>query len=117
MVRVKNVSRTTRAEIKQVLRFRYEDGDKLPALLPDILCHLKAFCPDLITDGSKPLRAVWAGFQPTHLEVIVTTHHNCMPIGQRFWENRQKVNEAIYRAVQEHKMQFETRVFPGELQN
>jgi small-conductance mechanosensitive channel len=151
--RVKNISRVKMCQVKQLLRFRYEDADKFPTLLPAILEEIKDACPEAITDGSRPFRAIWTAYKEYYLEVTVDTHFNVRwpgrrstvlvhgggllsspnshlfissqspaivsyyhkqikPIGQAFQENRQKVLEAIYRAVKKNKLEFVTAFYP-----
>ena len=99
--RIRNISRTNQCRVQQVLRFHYEDALKLPKILDDIIDEIKiSCCPDVIVDGSKPLRAVWTEYGDTHLKVLVTAHfHNIKPIGKKFCTMRQKCLLAIYRAV------------------
>jgi small-conductance mechanosensitive channel len=66
--RVKNVSRVKMCQIKQLLRFRYEDAKKFNQLLPSILDEIKTACPKAITDGSRPFRAIWTGYREDYLE-------------------------------------------------
>jgi small-conductance mechanosensitive channel len=66
--RVKNVSRVKMCQVKQSLRFRYEDAEKFDQLLPSILEEIKEACPKAITDGSRAFRAVWAGYREDYLE-------------------------------------------------
>lgn len=58
MQRVKNISRTNQCRVQQTLRFHYEDALKLPKILDDIIDEIKVSCPELISDGSRTLRAV-----------------------------------------------------------
>ena len=97
--KVKNVSRIRQCQVRQVLRFHYEDADKIPDLLEDIREEIKQACPRLITDNSRPFRVFWTNFNNDHLEVVVDTHHNIAPIGDAYWNNRQAVLMAISRAV------------------
>jgi small-conductance mechanosensitive channel len=66
--RVKNVSRVKMCQIKQSLRFRYEDARKFEQLLPSILEEIKEACPKAITDGSRPFRCFWIGYREDYLE-------------------------------------------------
>mmetsp|Transcript_13999 Transcript_13999/g.20681 ORF Transcript_13999/g.20681 Transcript_13999/m.20681 type:complete len:421 (+) Transcript_13999:48-1310(+) len=110
MQRVHNLSRIERCRVKQELRFRYEDADKIPLLLPDILQEIKNVCPESITDGSRPWRALWTGYEDYYLPVTIDVHFDLPPIGQKYWENRQRVMEAIYRAVKRHNIRFASSV-------
>lgn len=55
MQRVRNLSRCTVCQIKQTLRFDYDDAEKLPKCLSDMMDEIKASCKDVISDGSKPV--------------------------------------------------------------
>jgi hypothetical protein len=50
------------------LRFHYEDADKIPALLESIKSEIRAACPRLVDDGTRPFRVFWTGFKEDHLE-------------------------------------------------
>lgn len=113
--RVKNISRVKMCQIKQFLRFRYEDAEKFPQLLLSILEEIKESCPAAITDGSRPFRACWTGYREDYLEVMVDTHYNLKPIGTKYWNNREKVMEAIYRAAKKSNVQFVTTYHPQPL--
>jgi hypothetical protein len=43
---------------------------------------------------------------------MVDTHFNVKPIGTEYWNNRQKVMEAIYRAAENNQVQFVTTFYP-----
>jgi small-conductance mechanosensitive channel len=78
--RVKNVSRVKMCQVKQSLRFRFEDAEKFDKLLPSILDEIKTACPKAITDGSRPFRAVWTGYREDYLEgkkIVVVADLNC----------------------------------------
>eukprot|EP00978_Attheya_sp_CCMP212_P023728 scaffold73224_cov58-Attheya_sp.AAC.2 len=106
--RVVNLSRAKKCQVQQKLRFNYIDAEKLPALLEDILAEIKASCPDLITDGSRPFRAHWRDYRDDFLEVVVDCHFNLKPTGNVYWENKQRVLHAIDRAVKKSKIKFYT---------
>jgi len=67
--KVSNVSRVRQSQVKQTLRFHYEDAAEIPALLEDIRTEIKKACPRLITDNSRPFRVFWTNFNEDHLEV------------------------------------------------
>ena len=64
-------------------------------------------CPKLITDGTRSFRAHWENFEADHLQVVVDAHFLIKPIGNEYHENRQRVLEAIYRAVKKTGVHFE----------
>ena len=106
--KLSNLSRLTKCQVKQVLRFEYKDINKLPKLCDDIKSEIMAVCPELITDGSRPFRAHWVGYEEFSVNVVVEAHFQIRPLGDSYWNNRQKVLEAINRAVVKNDVQFVT---------
>jgi small-conductance mechanosensitive channel len=104
--RLSNLSRQKQCQVKQILRFHYDDAEQIPVLLESIRSEIKKACPRLITDSSRPFRVFWTGYKEDHLEVMVDTHHNIAPIGDAYWQNRQNVLLAISRAVKKHDLEF-----------
>lgn len=96
--------------MKQTLRISYEDASKIPALLQNIKDEIQQSCPKLITDGSRTFRAHWENFEDDHLQVVVDCHFTIKPTGSEYYENRQNVLEAIYRAVKKTGVHFEVNV-------
>jgi small-conductance mechanosensitive channel len=104
--RISNLSRQKQCQVKQTLRFNYDDAEQIPALLESIRSEIKKACPRLVTDSSRPFRVFWTGYKEDHLEVMVDTHHNIAPIGDAYWQNRQNVLLAISRAVKNNGLEF-----------
>ncbi len=116
--RVSNLSRIQKSQVKQTLRFEYKDADKLPLLVEDIKEEIKSACPLLISDGSRPFRVHFTGFGSDHCEVRVNAHFNIKPVGDEYWDNRQRVILAEYwdnrqrvilaiqKAVKKHGVEF-----------
>ena len=104
--RVQNLSRTKTCQVKQTLWFKYEDIDKVPAVMEAIKEEIKQSCPELIKDGSRPFRAVWTTFQNDHLEAVVNVHFNLKPIGDAYHNNRQVVLQAVARAAKKNGVEF-----------
>ena len=117
MQQVTNLSRVKRCQITQQLRFRYEDAEKLDALLPDILEEIKVTCPETITDGTRPFRAHFTDFREDHLRVRINVHFNIPPIGEAYWNNRDACLKAIHRAVKRNGVEFVTGLYPNGLNN
>eukprot|EP00956_Cyclotella_meneghiniana_P027050 scaffold59883_cov66-Cyclotella_meneghiniana.AAC.3 len=107
--RIYNLSRTPRSQVKQTLRISYNSASKIPTLLQNIKEEIQKSCPKLITDGSRSFRAHWENFEADHLQVVVDTHFMITPSGNEYYENKQKVLEAIYRAVKNTGVEFEIR--------
>jgi len=84
----------------------YDDAAKIPKLLDSIKEEIKKDCPKLITDGSRPFRANWRGYEVDHLQVVVDCHFTIKPTGNEYWENRQTMLEAINRAAEKSGVQF-----------
>jgi small-conductance mechanosensitive channel len=107
--RVTNISRIRKCQVKQILRFDYDEADKFPALFETIKKEVKAVCPTVIVDGTRPFRIVWSDFKSSHLEVTVDLHFNIKPSGDVYHENKQRCLMAIYRAVKSHGMKLVLR--------
>jgi small-conductance mechanosensitive channel len=97
-----NVSRLTKSQVEQKIRIAYKDLKKIPKLIEDIKNVIHFSCPTLIKDGSRPFRVVWTGYEDDHLTVLVTTHFNLSPLGEEYWNNRQKVLDAIALASEKN---------------
>ena len=106
--KLSNLSRLTKSQVKQVLRIDYKDVNKVSKLCDDIKTEIAAACPALINDGSRPFRAHWVGYEDLSLNVVVEAHFNIRPIGDDYWDNRQKVLLAINRAVEKNGVAFVT---------
>jgi len=102
--RVYNLSRTPQSQVKQTLRIRYEDASKIPLLLETIKEEIRTDCDKLIPGR---LRAHWSNFEDDHLQVVVDAHFSIKPTGGEYHDNRQKVLQAIYRAVKKTGVSFE----------
>lgn len=103
---IRNLSRVQISSVKQELRFKYSDADKIPKLMEDIKNEIKVACPEVIVDGSRPFRAYWTGYGTLGLEVHVEAHFRIKLLGVPFWENRQKMLVAINDAVKKNGMEF-----------
>ena len=103
---VSNLSRVRQCQVKQVLRFSYKDADKMKTLTEQIKEEIRLVCPDLITDGSRPFRAVWSNYGDKYLEVTVDAHFSIKPVGNAYWNNRMEVLMAIHRAAKKVEVAF-----------
>lgn len=112
MQRVTNLSRVTKCQVKQTLRIKYEDAEKLEKFLPDILKEIKAACPKVITSGVRPFRAYLTNFKEDHLQISVDTHHQLPPMGEVYWKNRHECLLAIYRAAKKNDIEFVSGYYP-----
>lgn len=110
--KVSNLSRIRQSQVKQTLRFHYEDANVLPQLLEDIKTEIRAASPRLITDSSRPFRAFWTDYCEDYLEVMIDTHFHIAPFSDAYWINRQNVLMAITRAIAKHGVEL----VPGKRQ-
>mmetsp|Transcript_13881 Transcript_13881/g.20245 ORF Transcript_13881/g.20245 Transcript_13881/m.20245 type:complete len:442 (+) Transcript_13881:123-1448(+) len=110
--RVCNMSRIVMCRVRPTLHFRFSDADKVPRVLEDIQEEIKKSCPELITDGSRPFRAIWTDIKDDHLETFIDCHFHLPPIGKKYWNNRQKVMEAIDRVLKKNEIELFTAVYP-----
>ena len=104
--KVVNISRITKYQVKQVLRFKYSDLEKLPNLLPDIAHEIQTTCEQVIADGSKPLRCVLTNYEADHIQAEVNCHFTIQPYTAPAIMARQDVILAIARVMQRHKVEF-----------
>mmetsp|Transcript_8134 Transcript_8134/g.17615 ORF Transcript_8134/g.17615 Transcript_8134/m.17615 type:complete len:398 (+) Transcript_8134:258-1451(+) len=107
---VTNLSRCNQCQVMTVLHFAYADMNKMSGLVRDIKEEVKAACPDLITDGSRPFRAHWTDVTTDRLQVTCDFHFNLKPFGDVYLDNRQRCLEAIGAAVTKNKHQVELAV-------
>ena len=105
--KISNLSNIHTFQVKQILRFHYEDLDKLPVLLKDIQSEIIASCPTVIQDGSHPFRVYLHTYNPDHMEVIANCHFP-IPLTNtsQCIETRQTVLLAIAKAMKQHSVDF-----------
>ena len=99
--RVSNLSRVRRSQVKQVLRVSLDDAEKIPTLIDNVKREIRAACPELITDGSRPFRVYWTAINPDHCEVTIDTRFNIKPKDDVYLTNQQNALAAIHRAVKQ----------------
>lgn len=112
MQRVMNLSRIDKCRIQQNLRFNYNDIDILTKVLDDIIIEIKLNCNNVISDGSKALRAVWTCYCENYIKVVVTAHFYSKPIGNEFYITQQNCLFAINNAVKKNNIKFVTTYHP-----
>uniref|UniRef100_A0A7S4J3C4 Mechanosensitive ion channel MscS domain-containing protein n=1 Tax=Odontella aurita TaxID=265563 RepID=A0A7S4J3C4_9STRA len=98
-MRVANLSRMDKCQVKQVIYFQHADADKMTALCAAIKDKIVGSCPELITDGSRPFRVHWTNIASDRLELTVDCRFNIKPIGDKYMDNRMTVFQAIDAAV------------------
>ena len=104
--RVSNVSRMRKSQVKQFLWIGYNDIYKIPQFIEDVKKEIKASCPLLIDDGTRPFWVHWREYASDHLEIVVDTHHNIKPSSMEYYNNRQAVLLAIARAAKKNRVEF-----------
>ena len=103
---VSNLSRIRQSQVKTTLRFNLKDADALPHLLVAMKLEIVEACPAVITDGTRPFRVVWSDYGPNFLQVDVDVHLRVKPIGDEYWNNRQRILQAIRTAVKKNDLKF-----------
>ena len=103
---VTNLSRCTQCQVKTVLYFDYSSMQKLPALIKDIKEDVKANCPALITDGSRPFRVHWTDITDDRLAVTCDLHFEAKPYGDPYLNTKQQALEAIGQALAKNKVEL-----------
>jgi len=104
--RVRNISRTTKCQVSQTLRFPLKDAMRMHEIVSAIKEEIRVSCPGLILDGSRPFRVLWRDFRSDHLEVMVDCHFNIKASGNIYYDNKQRVLQAIARAVHRLGVEF-----------
>ena len=104
--RITNLSRANLSQVKQTLRFKYSDIDKIPQLLKDIKEQVEKDCPKLIIDGSRPCRIHWQEFSDDHIEVGVDFRFRIPVVGDAYHDNKQTCNLAIAKAMKKNEVEF-----------
>lgn len=94
------------SQVKQHLYFKYDDVGRVPSLVDEIRNEIAATCPDVITDGSREFLVKWVDFGEKQVEVLVDCRVRLPPIGEKYYEARQKILEAIARAVHRRDVTF-----------
>jgi small-conductance mechanosensitive channel len=105
-IRISNRSRMKFSQVKQILHVKYDSLDKIPGLVVKIKEEITASCPLVITDGSRPFNVWWTDFGSDHIEVTVDCRLGNPPIGQKYYEARQGVLEAIANAVKKQNCEL-----------
>lgn len=105
-VRISNKSRMKFSRVKQNLHFRYLDLDKIPGLVDEIKGEIAKSCPKVVTDGSHTFRVRFVDYAADHVVVLVDCRLRNPPSGEKYYEARQGVLEAIARAVKRKGVQF-----------
>jgi small-conductance mechanosensitive channel len=97
--RVCNLSRVRRSQVKQTIRFKYSDMEKIPDFISSLKEEMKkAFSATLITQD-RPFRVHFRDIEANHLEVVCDFRFNLPPTGDAYYDNRQKVIETIAKVV------------------
>ena len=105
-IRISNRSRMIYSQVKQRLRFEYEAIDIIPELCEEIREEIARSCPKVVTDGSRTFRVKWTDYQSDHVEVVVDCRLRNGPSGEKYYEARQGILEAIARAVKKRGIKF-----------
>lgn len=101
-----NLSRNGNSRVIEKLAVSYDSMQQIPKLVKSIKANLIKNCPKLVSDGSRPFIVSWNGYRQGYLEVLVDARFNIPPIGETYFENKQRVMEAIADAIVENKVQF-----------
>lgn len=106
--KVTNVSRIKISQVKQIIRIRYQDANKIQTIIKDIKNEIILSCPKLIQDNKiRPFRIYWTDYKNDHLEVMIDTHHMISPSTDEYYNNREQLLFAIYRAIKNNNIQLQ----------
>lgn len=104
--RLSNISRNKFSQVKQILRFHYEDLDRLPSLIEEIKKEIVRSCPFVISDGSKAFQVFFIEFGDCALQVMVNVKLHVTPETITYFQFREQILLAIWRAVRNKNMKF-----------
>lgn len=107
--RVQTLSRMTESQVKQTLWFRYDDIDKIPAILQSIESEIKLACGGGNDDTDSKLlsvKALWTEFKEDHLEAVVSAQFKIAPTSSEYGVTKQKMLKAIAQAVHKNNVEF-----------
>ncbi len=105
-LKVSNISRIGRSQVKQTLYFDYKDIDKIGDIITDIKTEISRSCPKLVADGTRPFFCHWREFKETKLEVVVDTHFTIRHGCAEYFDTRQTMLQAISRAAKKNDVKF-----------
>lgn len=101
-----NISRNQFSQVKQKLNFKYNDMEKLPALIEEIKRAVAGNCEFVISDGSKPFRVHFSKFGDSCLEVVVDVRMSVTPDSDYYHACKEKVLWVVASAVKRKNMEF-----------
>lgn len=92
--------------MKVPLRFQHSDIDRITEICEEIKEEIKASCPKIVKDGSRPLRVSWADVGDDHISVVINTSYEIRPSSAAYWANREVVLLAVARAMKRLGVKF-----------
>jgi small-conductance mechanosensitive channel len=109
--RISMYSKVTQSQVKQTLRFKYQDLDKLPTILQDIEQEIKSVCDDDDDDDDNDHKLTSASarlttYEADHIQVSVICNFDMKPGTSEYAEIREKVLFAIADAVIKNNVEF-----------
>jgi small-conductance mechanosensitive channel len=96
---ISNLSIVDSSQVEQSLRFDHSTIDTIPRLVKEIKSEIKAACPKLISDSSRPFRVHWTEYGESFLQIDIDTRFNIKPHSDEYYDNKQEVLLAISRAI------------------
>jgi hypothetical protein len=111
--KVSNLSRLTKCQVKQVVRFHYMDLQKIEPLCQDIKEEICKCCPKVL--HRRPFRVHWRNFGYDHVQVVVDCHFEIKYISDEKWDNRMQVLLCVERVARRHGVKFYVPHYPSAL--
>ena len=101
--RVHMYSRVSKSKVKQTLRFKYSDVEKMPTVLEDIKKEIMDTCSEKMLGEPSVLLANYAD---DHIQVTVSCSFDFPPGSTEYDETKQKALFAIANAMKKNKVGF-----------
>ena len=109
--RVINISRCNICRVLTLLRFEYNDVQKIPHTLELIKNEIVESCPKLIKNGKKPFRAMISSFERDYVEATVNCSFEISPTGEEYWTNREKMFLEMDRGIRKSEIRYARPIY------
>jgi small-conductance mechanosensitive channel len=101
--RVHMYSRVNKSKVKQTLRFKYSDMEKMPKILQDIKQEIMSNCSEKMLGEPSVLLA---NYEDDHIQVTVSCSFDFPPGSREYDETKQSALFAISNSMKKNKVEF-----------
>ncbi len=101
-----NLSTVSTSQVKQEFRVAFSDIDQISLLVKNIKSEIEK-CPCVIKDGSRPFRVHFTSFGGKSYVISTDVRLNVPPYSDEYYDNREKVLQAIAKAANSCDVTFQ----------